>query len=374
MTSTVAFPSELMSSEYHHHLSEAHSQISTDKQINLPSVVRDKSIDMSVVSRHATALEVCDFVYGNSSSPKFLNAVELFYEDHASVYENPFVTATSRSVISDIYTLTRQLSVVDMPKPLAMLHTLLRLRSPDSEANSKWFRTLQVWSEVGEISESESFDGHKKSIVEHTLNILFFPGLHLGSFGARPFYTSTSASNTPISFPSPNSTPPTEHPFAPPSPQSLHLSLYGQSLTDPSLPIPYTPLTIRSPLHFQLHILTRLSFNEQGRITHHRDIWDVKDIIGLIPGMGLAQWVGGRIAARGLAWFGRTVMNHSRGSKDKEPTLNQDHITIDDKEAEEHHAENQKQLVVSPLEKPLAIPYMDWLRKHGLARSANEEV
>jgi hypothetical protein len=39
---------------------------------------------MSVVSLHATALEVCDFVYGESDYPTPLDSIERFYEASAS--------------------------------------------------------------------------------------------------------------------------------------------------------------------------------------------------------------------------------------------------------------------------------------------------
>ncbi|KII94651.1 hypothetical protein PLICRDRAFT_127735, partial [Plicaturopsis crispa FD-325 SS-3] len=182
-------------------------------------------------------------------------------------YENPFVTATSRSVIRDIYSLTRQLSHLDIPRPLAMFCTLFRIKPPDvllgkrradgelerpDEAAS--FQALRVWTEVGDISESESFDGHRRSVVEHTLNILLLPGIH----------------------------------------SDRHTLL-----------IPGTRIGVPSPLHLQLHIMTRLSFNEQGRITHHRDLWDVKDVLGLVPGVSLAQWITGRLAASGLSFAAR---------------------------------------------------------------------
>jgi len=75
----------------------------------------------------------------------------------------------------------------------------------------------------------------------------------------------------------------------------------------PALPIPGTSLTVPSPLHFKLRIITRLSFNEQGLVTHHRDIWDVKDVIGLVPGVSLAQWIGTRLAAVGLSYAAKFV-------------------------------------------------------------------
>jgi hypothetical protein len=50
-----------------------------------------------------------------------------------------------------------------------------------------------------------------------------------------------------------------------------------------------------------LPVHTRLSFNDSGRITHHQDIWDVKDVLSLVPGVGITQWVGSRVLAHGLA-------------------------------------------------------------------------
>lgn len=70
--------------------------------------------------------------------------------------------------------------------------------------------------------------------------------------------------------------------------------------TSPSLPVPGTSLSLPSPFHFRLHIITRLSFNEQGKVTHHRDFWDLKDVMGLVPGVSLFQWIGTRMAARAL--------------------------------------------------------------------------
>jgi len=123
---------------------------------------------------------------------------------------------------------------------------------------------------------SFGIDGHRKTMVEHTLNILFFPGIHDDT---THYHTGSTLSLS--------TTPP--HP------------------TSPSLHLPLTPFNIPSPLHLRLHIITRLSFNEQGRITHHRDFWDVKDVLGLIPGLGLAQWIASRVAARGLGFAGHLL-------------------------------------------------------------------
>jgi hypothetical protein len=48
-------------------------------------------------------------------------------------------------------------------------------------------------------------------------------------------------------------------------------------------------------------VITKLTFNEQGRILYHRDWWDIRDLISLIPGAQPAQWILTRVAARGLS-------------------------------------------------------------------------
>ncbi|EAU84191.2 hypothetical protein CC1G_08121 [Coprinopsis cinerea okayama7 len=90
-----------------------------------------------------------------------------------------------------------------------------------------------------------------------------------------------------------------------------------QPFVIPSVPIPGTSISVPSPLHSQLRIITRLTFNEQGLITHHRDIWDVKDVMGLVPGVSLAQWIGTRLAANGLSYLSRFLPSR-RWSKQSE--------------------------------------------------------
>ncbi|KAF8897898.1 hypothetical protein BD779DRAFT_1432771 [Infundibulicybe gibba] len=267
MTSTITFP-----------IGPAQSE-------PVPSSMSDAS-RLSVVSCRATALEVCYAVYGESSAS--IDAVDRFYEANASAgtgrYENPVLTATSRSVISDIHKLSRQLSAIDVPRPLAMLCTLLRLKPPNvgflrQRPSDTLFQAVRVWNDVGEICESESFDGHRKTIVEHTLNVLFLPGIHSDGINNTEYHRSVVTTDSPSS----------QLHYHPPT----------------SLSVPGTSLSVPSPLHFKLPIITRLSFNEQGRVTHHRDFWDVKDVIGLVPGVSLAQWIGTRLAARSLSCVSR---------------------------------------------------------------------
>ena len=194
-----------------------------------------------------------------------------------------------------------------MPRPLAMICTLFRLRPPRSEV--KLFQALRVWTDILDICENESFgtfrllkqngyayadyasDGHRKAIVEHTLNILLLPGIHREGLHSISPSTDSLVNNqgSPL----------------PPS--------HFQPFLSPSLPIPGTSLALPSPLHFKLRIVTRLCFNEQGLVTHHRDVWDIKDVMGLLPGVSLAQWIGTRIAARGLSYVSNLL---SRKSED----------------------------------------------------------
>lgn len=53
--------------------------------------------------------------------------------------------------------------------------------------------------------------------------------------------------------------------------------------------------------------MTRLSFNEQGQITYHRDIWDFRDVVRLIPGVRVALWIMTRAGAWGLSWVSQRV-------------------------------------------------------------------
>ena len=96
-------------------------------------------------------------------------------------------------------------------------------------------------------------DGHRKVIVEHTLHIVLLPGLHSVVCQTGPPHT-TIAERT-LSVSSMTS-----------GPTSLGLDL--------SLP---------SPLHLRLPIISRLSFNESGKITHHRDFWDLKVRNHMLP-------------------------------------------------------------------------------------------
>lgn len=141
--------------------------------------------ESSLVSRQATALEVCDLVYGEAELPES-DIVDRIYEASAGVssfsyrcershsphsvgsfhrylpshvhlsfsYENPLVTANSREQIVDLYALCRSCSMLDVPRPLAFLSALFG-RHPGT--SSVLLRGVRAWSEVTEVSESETF-------------------------------------------------------------------------------------------------------------------------------------------------------------------------------------------------------------------------
>ncbi|KAH8834230.1 hypothetical protein DL96DRAFT_1579900 [Flagelloscypha sp. PMI_526] len=276
----------------------------------------DASSSLSAASTQGTALEICHLVYGDP--PEDMEALERMYEPNAGAYENPFLTATSRALIADIIRLSRHFSHVDIPRPLAVVYAILRLKQPKSYS-SPWLKAVKVWTEVGDISESDSFgtvasppslvhmeinrtmlDGHRKTIVEHTLNILLLPGIHNEGLG------------------------PVHHDHSPRTPSSSLVSTSAASispstrLSTPCLPVPLTSLSIPSPFHLKLPIITRLNFNEQSIITHHRDFWDVRDLMGLCPGMSLVQWITTRMVARGLSFGSRWFFDLGSSKAERE--------------------------------------------------------
>lgn len=82
------------------------------------------------------------------------------------VYENPFITATSREVIMDCHNLTRYVSDIGVPRPRALLATLFGRRGNQEEEN--WFEALKCWSEIGDIAESEGWGELRLHIVRLT--------------------------------------------------------------------------------------------------------------------------------------------------------------------------------------------------------------
>ncbi|KAF8605296.1 hypothetical protein BDV93DRAFT_521631 [Ceratobasidium sp. AG-I] len=222
-TSTVSFPSSI--------LSERPTSPVTTIYPNLPNISGESGYARtSRSSLRASALEVHDLVWLSESSSNVSGRLNRLYESDA-VYKNTFVTATSLPLIRDIHSLTHRLCHVQVPRPSALIAQVLGY---NTSANQMW-DAWKVWSEIGTVCETESFDGHRKSIVEHT----------------------------------------------------IHFRLLGGSV------------------HRRVRVHTILSFNEQGRITHHQDVCDLRELLYLIPGGHALQSLTTRFTAIGLAGLSR---------------------------------------------------------------------
>jgi len=202
------------------------------------------------------------------------------------------ITATSRHSIGDIHSLSQYLSELDAPRPTSLLRSVLGLARLPTE-REPWFQISRMWTEIDDVCENESFgESAVTPLAPHLLNILLLPGLHaerpLGHMNAAHPYALTSETQRN------------------PTSRSLHVSFSsGSGPQQPTLTVPGIGVSLPSPLHLQFHVFTRLSFNEQGRIIHHRDVWDLKDLVGLVPGGMLTQWVASRLAAQALSAVSR---------------------------------------------------------------------
>ncbi|KAF9025894.1 hypothetical protein BDZ89DRAFT_988280 [Hymenopellis radicata] len=281
---------------------------------------------MPIISIHERALDVCYTIYGEAELSS--DILDRFYEPSAR-YQNPALSASSRTVIHNIFKFGRKIHGLDVPRPLAVFYTILHLPPPDF-VKDPIFQVLRAWNDVGTVSEHESFDGQKQAIVEHTLNLLFLPEIHIDG-------NPTAA----LSFPAVRR-------------RSRHHHIIGAHHNElmaspnyhpgcPSIAVPGTSFMFPSPFHFKLHIITRLSFNEQGRITEHRDYWDVKDLMGLCPVLPFAQWIGSRVAALGLSYAYRLLPKNpdERGNGHLDRMFSNDPglqgLVIDPKRDPRHH-------------------------------------
>lgn len=68
------------------------------------------------------------------------------------MYSNPLLTASSGNVIKDIHSLMHQFTSVSVPTPFSLLSGLLK-----GKDSMTWLALAKVWSEVGEVLESDVF-------------------------------------------------------------------------------------------------------------------------------------------------------------------------------------------------------------------------
>lgn len=60
--------------------------------------------------------------------------------------------------------------------------------------------------------------------------------------------------------------------------------------------------------HYHLRVITRLEFNEQGRVAYHEDFWGVKELVeGTIPLLGQLYYFQRQAAGTIASWLARTM-------------------------------------------------------------------
>lgn len=74
--------------------------------------------------------------------------------------------------------------------------------------------------------------------------------------------------------------------------------------------------------------MTRLCFNEQGQITYHRDIWDFRDVVQLIPGVRMVLWIMARAGAWGLSWISQRASSSMDWSAQHKESINGDNALL----------------------------------------------
>ncbi|GAA6007642.1 hypothetical protein JCM11491_003908 [Sporobolomyces phaffii] len=199
--------------------------------------------------------------------------------DSGAIFENPLTLVKGRDAIGDLFGLLALVPGVS-------------------------------WSELGDVTESHSFDGHRNMAFTHVLHLELLPFLrseHVQSFGDSAPTPSRRRAFSVFSLPG---TPFPQTPTA-----SIRESFFGTptsdgifSKTHPAISVSglTTLLSLLNPkviastlttLHLKLH--TRLVFNEEGRIISHEDTWGLKELVeGLFP---LGGFVYG-LNRQGLGW------------------------------------------------------------------------
>lgn len=144
-------------------------------------------------------------------------------------------------------------------------------------------------------------DYTQNSVVEHIVHVLFLPGLH-NCDRDRQHARSSSTDSLLYSHVAGGT-----------------LSLTSQSSVHLNWPLGSTITRGWSPFHFRLRLTTRLTFNDAGRVVHHRDLIDVKDLIQGFPGGTAFQWIASTFAAQSLSILSRFFVD-----RPKKPDTNDD--------------------------------------------------
>ncbi|WAQ86031.1 hypothetical protein PtA15_6A661 [Puccinia triticina] len=218
----------------------------------------------------------------------------------------------------------------------------------------------QIWSELGDICESEDYNGNRVVVFSHTLHfdLLASSGERGPAWGGMQTpYLSVPA--TPhVGTPSVSGRFPSGFQAALVSRMASQTSLLGERLRlaggEPSggttwplqwLLAELSPRTLAARLaRFDLTLSTRLQFNEQARIVSHEDIWGIKQLVECLAPAFLVhiyscnRWLIG-IAADLLS------RNYLRSSSDAPPPS----------DAHQHSAHPPDQQAATALHSPIFI-------------------
>ncbi|GAA5896801.1 uncharacterized protein JCM6883_007012 [Sporobolomyces salmoneus] len=267
--------------------------------------------------------------------------VEDWY-DTAAIFENPLSLAKGREAIGDLFGLLALVPGVS-------------------------------WSELGDVTESHSFDGHRILTFTHTLHLELLPFLR--SEQVQSFGDATATPSRRRAF-SVFSLPGTPFPQTPSA--SIRDSFFGTptsdgifSKTHPAISVSglRSLLSILNPkllasslttLNLKLH--TKLLFSVEGKIVHHEDVWGLKELIELLPFGGFVY----SLNRQGLGWMAGAVSRRLVG-REAERDTSKEAVEGEGRRAECSTIQTPEDEEISafPIQRPPLVP-LDIPRSTGL--------
>ncbi|GAA6058575.1 hypothetical protein JCM10212_007014 [Sporobolomyces blumeae] len=288
--------------------------------------------------------EVHSVLYGQKGKDRERVIYELY--DANAVFENPLSLAKGRDAIADLFGLLELVPGVG-------------------------------WSELGDVTESQSFDGHRLVTFTHTLHLELLPFLHSEQVQSLSDPTATPNRRRAYSIFSLPSTPFPQTPSA-----SIRDSFFGtpspsagvSSKTHPAISVSgvRSLLSLLSPrlvasalttLHIKLH--SQLLFNEEGRIIKHEDVWGLKELFeGLFPVAAFAyslnrqglSWAAGALSRR---LVGRNPVSKGAETQEAAPVLS------NDPEPSTIQTPEEEEVSSFPIQKPSLMP-LEMPKSNGL--------
>ncbi|KAI5481534.1 hypothetical protein MNV49_004291 [Pseudohyphozyma bogoriensis] len=226
-----------------------------------------------------------DAGYSRPSSPSFIRSVVV--ELHGVLYGG---RGRDRRAIQELVSEAYDSSASELNLSFAFENPATSARGQEQITDLFCLLGLvpgEMWTELGEICESQSYDGTRTIIIQHTIYLTLLPGLDAQAHSTPTFGTnfqsfySYSAPQTPYST-EPN-TPGPEFQFATQT-HTVEASEGASSWPLASLLSKLGPKAVARRLttvHLKLH--SRLVFNELGKIIQHEDTWGLKELIESLP-------------------------------------------------------------------------------------------